>query len=122
MVHFKMVKMVNCMLCILQFKKRKHSKQKTKGFPGGASGKEPACRCQRLKTGERDPRRARSLGQEDPLEEGKAATPASSPEESQGQKNLMGYSPQGHKESDMTEATWHTHPQTKEQDCQERKC
>ena len=32
-------------------------------------------------------------GQEDPLEEGTATTPVFSPEEPQGQKNLMGYSP-----------------------------
>ena len=35
-------------------------------FPGGASGKEPAFQCRRPK------RRVRSLGQEDPLEEGMA--------------------------------------------------
>ena len=34
-----------------------------RGFPGGASGKEPACQCRRWK---------RSLGWEDPLEEGMA--------------------------------------------------
>ena len=31
------------------------------------------------------------------------------PEESQGQRSLVGYSPQGHKESDTTEATEYTH-------------
>ena len=36
------------------------------GFPGGASGKDPACQCKRLK------RRARSPSQEDPLERGTA--------------------------------------------------
>ena len=36
------------------------------GFPGGTSGKEPACQCRRQET------RVRSLGQEDPLEEGMA--------------------------------------------------
>ena len=35
------------------------------GFPGGASGKEPACQCRRHKRWE-------FLGQEDPLEEGMA--------------------------------------------------
>ena len=35
------------------------------GFPGGASGKNSACQCRRLK-------KVRSLGQEDPLEEGMA--------------------------------------------------
>ena len=29
-------------------------------------------------------------------------------ENSQGQRSLVGYSPQVHKESDTTEATWHT--------------
>ena len=36
------------------------------GFPGGASGKEPACQCKRHET------RVRSLGWEDALEEGMA--------------------------------------------------
>ena len=36
-------------------------------------------------------------------------TPVSLPGESHGQRSLMGYSPQGHKESDTTEATLHTH-------------
>ena len=31
------------------------------------------------------------------------------PGESQGQRSLAGYSPQGHKEVDMSEATWHAH-------------
>ena len=33
-------------------------------------------------------------------------------EEYYGQRGLVGYSPQGHKESDMTEATQHTHTHT----------
>ena len=37
------------------------------GFLGGASGKELACQCRSCKT------RVRSLGREDPLQEGKAA-------------------------------------------------
>ena len=36
-------------------------------FPGGTSGKEPACQCRRCKRCRFD-----SLGQEDPLEEGMA--------------------------------------------------
>ena len=36
------------------------------GFPGGASGKESACQCRRHEM------QVRSLGQEDPLEEGMA--------------------------------------------------
>ena len=45
----------------------------------------------------------KSLGQEDPLEKGWQPTPVFLPGEFHGQKSLVGYSPQGHKESDMTE-------------------
>ena len=38
-----------------------------KGFPGGTSGKEPPCPCRK-----RNEMRVRSLGLEDPLEEGMA--------------------------------------------------
>ena len=34
-------------------------------------------------------------------------TPVFVPGESHGQRSLVGYSPRGHKESDMTEVTWH---------------
>ena len=44
-----------------------------------------------------------SLGGEDPLEEGMAAIPVFLPRESQGQRRLTGYSPEGHKEADTTE-------------------
>ena len=44
-----------------------------------------------------------SLGREDPLKEETAPTPVLLPGESQGQRNLVGYSPRGHKESDTTE-------------------
>ena len=50
-----------------------------------------------------------SLGGQDPLEKGKTTTPALSPGESHGQRSLAGYSPQGHKKSDMAEATEHSH-------------
>ena len=44
------------------------------------------------------------LGWEDPLKEDMAQpTPVFMPGESHGQRSLAGYSPQGHKESDMTE-------------------
>ena len=46
----------------------------------------------------------RSLGQEDPLEEG-TATHSSILQEFHGQRNLAGYSPWGRKESNMTEMT-----------------
>ena len=45
----------------------------------------------------------RSLGQEDPPEEEMTATPVFLPGKSHGQESLAGYSPQGHKELDMTE-------------------
>ena len=38
----------------------------------------------------------------DPLEKERATTPIFLPGESQGQRSLVGYSPWGHKESDMT--------------------
>ena len=46
-----------------------------------------------------------SLGQEDPLEKEMAAHSILLPGESRGQRTLVGYSPWGHKELDMTEAT-----------------
>ena len=46
-----------------------------------------------------------SLGQEDPLEKGMATHSSILAWEIHGQKSLAGYSPLGHKESDVTEAT-----------------
>ena len=70
------------------------------GFPGGASGKEPACQKRwhkrlgfHLWVGKIPWRRA---GQ---------PTPVFLPGESHGQRKLAGYSPWDCKESDMTEAT-----------------
>ena len=51
--------------------------------------------------------RVRSLGQEDPLEEGMATPPAVLPGESHGPRSLVGYSPWGHTKSDTTEVTRH---------------
>ena len=74
------------------------------GFPGGASGEEPARQCRRRKRRGFDPRvgkihwrRAWQL------------TPVFLPEESHGQWDLMSYSPQGCRKLDMTEAIQHTH-------------
>ena len=47
--------------------------------------------------------RARSLGQEDPLEKEMEPAPLFFPGESHGQRSLAGYSPWGCKESDMIE-------------------
>ena len=53
-----------------------------------------------------------SLGQEDPLEKGWQPTPVVLPGGSHGQRNLVGYSPWGLKESDTTEQLTHTHTQS----------
>ena len=45
----------------------------------------------------------RSLGWEDPLKKEMATHSIFLPGKSHGQKSLVGYSPWGHKESDMTE-------------------
>ena len=50
-----------------------------------------------------------SLGWEDPLERAWQPAPVLLPGKSHGQGSLVGYSPRGHKESDMTEVTWCTH-------------
>ena len=47
----------------------------------------------------------RSLGQEDPLEEGMATHSSILAGESHGQRSLVGYSPLGCKESNTTEVT-----------------
>ena len=47
----------------------------------------------------------RSLGREDPLEEGMAIVPVFLPGESHGQRSLAGYSPWGPKELDTTKVT-----------------
>ena len=44
----------------------------------------------------------RSLGQEDPLEKGTTTYSSILTGEFHGQRSLAGYSPRGHKESDMT--------------------
>ena len=77
-------------------------------FPGGTRGKEPSCQCKRHKRHRFDP-----WGGEGPLKEGMARqysmalqpTPVFWPGDSYGQRSLAGYGPQGHKESDTTEAS-----------------
>ena len=75
------------------------------GFPGGLSGKEPACQCRRHKRGGFDPW-VRKISWR------RKYTPVLLPRESHGQRSLVGCSPQGHKELDSTEATQHTHTYT----------
>ena len=72
---------------------------KSKGFPGGASGKEPACQCRRCK---RD--RFHPWVRKIPWRRAWHPTPVFLPGEIHGQRSLVGYSPWGHQALDMTEA------------------
>ena len=73
---------------------------KSLGFPGGASGKEPGYQCRTYGMW------VRSLGGEGlTWRRAWQPTPVFLPGESHGQRSLAGYSPQGHKESNMTEVT-----------------
>ena len=76
------------------------------GFPGGTSGKEPACQYRRCKRCGFD-HWVRKI----PWRRAWQPTPVFLPGESDGQRSLAGYSPQGGKELDMTEATQHEHYQ-----------
>ena len=67
-------------------------------FSGGASGKEPACQCRRDKRHGFDPW-IRKI----PWRRKWQPTPVFLPGEFHGQRSLVGFSPWGHKESDMTE-------------------
>ena len=70
------------------------------GFPGGSSGKEPTCQRQRHK------RLGFSLSiGKIPWRRALQHTPVFLPGELYGQRSLVGYSPQGHKEWNTTEAT-----------------
>ena len=70
------------------------------GFPGGASGKEPACQCRRHKRSGFDP-----WGGKVPWRRAWQPTPVFLPGESREQTSLAGYSSQRRTESDTTEAT-----------------
>ena len=81
------------------------------GFPGGASGKEPAYQCRRHKRHRFSPW-VRKM----PWRREWQPTPIFLPGKSHGQRSLVGCSPWGHKELDTTEATnpntdTHTHTQ-----------
>ena len=69
-------------------------------FPGGTSGKEPTCQCRRHKRCGFDPW-VRKM----PWRRAWQSIPVFLPGESHGQWSLVGYSPWGHKESEVTEAT-----------------
>ena len=70
----------------------------SKGLPGGAGGKEPACQCQTRKIPEFDP-----WIMEIPCRRAWQPTAALLPRESHGQRSLAGCCPQGLKDSDMIE-------------------
>ena len=69
-------------------------------FPGGPSGKEPACQCRGHKRCRFDP----WLGKI-PWRRAQQTNIVFLSGESHGQRSLVGFRPQGRKESDMTEAT-----------------
>ena len=69
------------------------------GFPGGTSGREPACQGRRLRL-KFDPWVGKI-----PWRRKWHPTPVLLPGESHEQRSLAGYSPWGYKESDTTNAT-----------------
>ena len=73
-----------------------------RGFPGGASGKEPACQCRRHKRRGFNPWVGKI-----PWRRAWQPTRAFLPGESHGQRSLVGYSPWGCKKLDTTEVTEH---------------
>ena len=72
-------------------------------FPAGASGKEPACHCRRYKRLGFNPWVGKILWRRK-----WQPTPVFLTEKSHGQMSLVGYSPWGHKELDMTEHIYYT--------------
>ena len=84
-------------------------------FPGGASGKEPVCQCRRHMRQGFDPWVGKI-----PWRRAWQPTPVFLPGESHGQRSLVGYSPQGCKKSDTTEASQHTCTVTKTSHTQAR--
>ena len=66
----------------------------------GISGEEPTCQCRRCKRCRFNPWVQKMLWRR-----AWQATPVFSPGKSHGQRSLVGYSPLGCKESDMTEVT-----------------
>ena len=74
------------------------------GFPGAVSGKEPTCQYRRHKRYGFSPRVGKF-----PWRREWQLTPVFLPGESHGQRNMVGYSPWGRKESDTSEAMEHEH-------------
>ena len=88
----------------------------SRAFPGGASGKESTCQCRRCKKPGFDPW-VRKI----PWNRKWQPTPVFLPGKFHGKRSLVGYSPYGCKESDMTEQlSTHTHKRgqgTHRKDC-----
>ena len=72
-------------------------------FPGGVSGKEPACQCRRCRRHRFHPWPGKT-----PWRRAWQPTPAFLPGEAHGQRSLAGCIPLGHKELDVTDETEHT--------------
>ena len=70
------------------------------GFPGGSAGREPACQCRRHKRCGFD-----AWVRKIPWRRKWQPSPVFLPGKSHGQRSLVGYSPWGRKESDMTECS-----------------
>ena len=67
------------------------------GFPGGTSVKDPTCQCRRYKRCGFDPQVGKI-----PWQRAWQPTPIFLPGEFHGQRSLVGYSPWGHKEPDLS--------------------
>ena len=78
--------------------KKLQSSTTCKGFSGGTSRKEPTCQCRRHQRLRFNPW-VRKI----PWRRAWQPTPVFLPEESHGQRSLVGYSPWGRKESDTSE-------------------
>ena len=80
----------------------------SQGLPRWLSGEEPACQCRRRKRHRYDP-----WVRKTPWRRSWLPTPIFLPGESHGQRSLVGYSTQGHKELGVTEVTSGTHSEPK---------
>ena len=91
----------------MQSSREKFELERCKGFPGGASAKEPACQCRIHKRCGFN-----AWVGKVPWRRKWQHTPVFLPGESHGQRNLEGCSPWGRKEVDTSEATLSSCAQT----------
>ena len=103
-VHICWLSSPRMLLVLLQLQPNHHLEKKSQeNQKGGArGGKELACQCRRLKRPGFNPW-VRKI----PWRRAWQPTPVFLPGESHGQRSLVGYSPQGGTELDMTEVTQH---------------